>query len=246
MTRKLNNPPALSTILLAVLTVCCGNGLSQDTRGEYEDARKRMVEQQIAVRGINNQRVLEAMREIPRHLFVPPAWAAQAYSDRPLPIGHQQTISQPYIVALMTSLAEPQPDERVLEVGTGSGYQAAVIAQLVDSVYSIEIIPELAQSARRLLERLGYENVHVRAGDGYQGWPEKAPFDIILITAAVPSIPEPLKEQLAEGGRLVLPEGDPGLYQILKVYQREGDELTEQSISQVRFVPMTGEAQEKP
>lgn len=232
-------------ISFSLLFSCSLAGTSPPLQDSQQQA-EQMVSQQIEARGIDDNRVLQAMRKVPRHRFVPPPWENYAYQDRPLPIGHGQTISQPYVVALMTSLARPEPDDRALEVGTGSGYQAAVLAELVGEVYTIEIVSELAQRASNLLDLLGYENVHVRYGDGYQGWPEKDPFDIILITAAVEEIPKPLIEQLAEGGRLVMPQGDPSGSQVLTLYERRGGKLVEKKILPVRFVPMTGEALEKP
>ena len=182
--------------------------------------------------------VLRVLRVTPRHRFVPPAVRSLAYADNPLPIGHGATISQPYIVALMTELLDPNKNQRVLEIGTGSGYQAAVLAQLLKHVYTIEIVPELAEEARARLARLGYRNVEVRSGDGYLGWPEAAPFDAIIVTAAAPRIPEPLKQQLKDGGRLVLPVGDE--YQELILVTRHGSLYDERRVLPVRFVPMTG------
>jgi protein-L-isoaspartate(D-aspartate) O-methyltransferase len=207
--------------------------------GALRDARARMVQQQIAARGVSDGRVLNAMRQVPRHEFVLPAYRERAYDDAPLPIEAEQTISQPYIVALMTELADIQPRDRVLEVGTGSGYQAAVLAQLGAEVRSIEIIEKLARSAHARLQRLGY-SVKVRHGDGYAGWPEHAPFDAILVTAAPPSIPPPLEAQLAVGGKLVVPVGDD--YQQLVVVERTTDGYERRSVAPVRFVPMTGRA----
>jgi len=207
-----------------------------------ERERQQMVAQQIAVRGVRDGRTLEAMRRVPRHLFVPPEVARQAYADHPLPIGHGQTISQPYIVAFMTEALGLDGDETVLEVGTGSGYQAAVLAEIVSRVYSIEIVAPLAKEAGALLKDLGYTNVQVRAGDGYQGWPEAAPFDAIIVTAAAPRIPEPLKQQLRDGGRLILPVGDA--WQELVVVTRRGDRYEEDRVLAVRFVPMTGEVRQ--
>jgi protein-L-isoaspartate(D-aspartate) O-methyltransferase len=198
-----------------------------------------MVEQQIVARGVTDPRVLAAMRAVPRHEFVPTAAQKLAYMDRPLPIGHDQTISQPYIVALMTELARITPESNVLEVGTGSGYQAAVLAEIADRVYSIEIVGPLAAGAARILDRLGYENVEVRHGDGYAGWPEHAPFDAIVVTAAPPEVPEALRRQLAVGGRLVIPVGERD--QELLVVERAGDGFSERSVLPVRFVPMTDE-----
>ncbi len=202
--------------------------------------RARMVETQIVARGVRDPRVLSAMREVPRHLFVAEGERAHAYEDHPLPIGGSQTISQPYIVALMTELLGLPPKARVLEIGTGSGYQSAVLSKIAEQVYSIEILPDLASSASAALGSLGYSNVTVRAGDGYRGWPEHAPFDGIIVTAAPEKIPEPLVEQLAVGGRMVIPVG--GFFQELKVFTREKDgRVTEKAIIPVRFVPMTGE-----
>lgn len=208
---------------------------------QHAAARARMVEQQLRTRGIEDARVLDAMAAVPRHAFVPEELAGQAYSDRPLPIGHGQTISQPYIVALMSELADIRPGERALEVGTGSGYAAAVLSELADSVYTIEIVQPLAASAAERLRRLGYANVRVRFGDGYRGWPERAPFDAIVVTAAPEYVPQPLLDQLAVGGRLVIPVG--GASQDLIEITRTADGLVERSVIPVRFVPMTGEAQ---
>ena len=210
---------------------------------EKNAGRISMVTDQIEARGIRNPHVLEALRKVPRDRFVPDALRGQAYRDTPLPIGHQQTISQPYIVALMTELIEPEPDMKVLEIGTGSGYQAAVLAECVDRVYTIEILPELGRTAAELLEELGYENIVTRIGDGYDGWPDEAPFDAILVTAAPPSIPKPLLEQLKVGGKLVIPVGE--FSQDLVVVTRTADGYERRPASYVRFVPMTGKAQEQ-
>jgi protein-L-isoaspartate(D-aspartate) O-methyltransferase len=205
--------------------------------------REAMVTSQIAARGIKDPGVLAAMRRVPRHEFVPPSVREAAYADRPLPIGDDQTISQPYIVALMTEAAAVRKGARVLEIGTGSGYQAAVLAELGAEVYSIEIIEPLARRGAAALARAGYPGVKLRVGDGYRGWPEAAPFDAILVTAAPPRIPAPLKEQLKPGGRLVVPVGSD--MQELLVVQRVGNRWTEKRIAAVRFVPMTGEAQRR-
>lgn len=202
--------------------------------------RARMVETQIVARGVRDPRVLEAMRTVPRHHFVDASQSAQAYEDHPLPIAGNQTISQPYIVALMTELLELSPTETVLEIGTGSGYQSAVLSQLARAVYTIEIVPELARSAAAKLKEGGYANVTVKEGDGYRGWPEHAPFDAIIVTAAPERIPQPLLDQLAPGGRMVIPVG--GFFQELKVFTKEpSGKITEKDILPVRFVPMTGE-----
>ncbi len=208
------------------------------------DARQRMVEHDLRGRDITNRRVIEAVGRVRRQLFVPDDLAASAYADRPLPIGYGQTISQPYIVALMTQLADPQPDARALDIGTGSGYQAAVLAELCKEVYSIEIIEPLADDARQRLARLGYKNVTVRCGDGYRGWKEKAPFDVIIVAAAPDHVPQPLIDQLAPGGRLVIPVGR--LFQELLVVEKdEQGRVSRRSVAGVAFVPMTGEAEER-
>lgn len=198
--------------------------------------RARMVTEQIAARGVRNAAVLAAMSKVPRHEFVPVRWREEAYADHPLPIGEGQTISQPYIVALMTELAAVGPGARVLEVGTGSGYQAAVLATLGAEVWSIEIVEPLARSAQATLARLGYDRVHTRTGDGYQGWPEAAPFEAIVVTAAPPEVPAALLAQLAPGGRLVIPVGSAE--QELQVHERTADGVRVRRITPVRFVPM--------
>ncbi|HVA00888.1 MAG TPA: protein-L-isoaspartate(D-aspartate) O-methyltransferase [Terriglobia bacterium] len=204
-------------------------------------ARERMVEEQIAKRGVRDRRVLEALRKVPRHLFVPPEMQPHAYLDTPLAIGHGQTISQPYIVGFMSEALELRPQERVLEIGTGSGYQAAVLALLAREVYSMEIVEPLGKSASERLQRLGYENVQVRIGDGYQGWPEAAPFDAIIVTAAPGHIPQPLLDQLAPGGRLVIPVGKN--VQMLVRVRRTAMGFQQEKLLPVLFVPMTGEAE---
>ncbi|MEF8787425.1 MAG: protein-L-isoaspartate(D-aspartate) O-methyltransferase [Planctomycetota bacterium] len=188
-----------------------------------------------------SERVLDAMRTVPRHEFVLPEYRDRAYSDTPLPIGHDQTISQPYIVALMTDRLEPEADDRVLEVGTGSGYQAAVLSELCAEVYTVEIVEGLAQQARKRLESLGYDNVHVRHGDGFYGWEEHAPFDAIIVTAAPEELPQRLLDQLKSGGRMVIPVGEQyGVQRLLAVTKTEEGEIRRQMICPVRFVPMTG------
>lgn len=206
---------------------------------DYERQRQRMVERQIRKRGVRSGRVLAAMERIPRHRFVPEDSCDHAYEDSPLSIGKGQTISQPYMVALMTECAAPEPDDRVLEVGTGSGYQAAILAELVREVYSIERIPELAERAEGLLTRLGYENVSIRVGDGSEGWREKAPFDAIIVTAGAPEIPEPLVEQLEEGGRLVIPIGSAH-HQTLCTVKKERNRIRKEEGTGCVFVPLIG------
>lgn len=213
---------------------------------EFARQRAAMVDRQLHAREIDDPRVLEIMARVPRHEFVPEHLQDLAYEDRPLPIEVDQTISQPYIVALMTQLAQPQPDDRALDVGTGSGYQAAVLSGLVREVSSIEIHEELADSARERLRRLGYENVTVRHGDGYRGWPDQAPFDLIIVAASPPEIPPPLIDQLAPGGRLVLPvEEGPGQQLILIEKDADGA-VSRRVVAPVSFVPMTGEARDLP
>ena len=213
----------------------------------FAAACERMVRDQLAGpgRGITNARVLAVMGKVPRHEFVPTEYRSHAYSDGPLPIGHEQTISQPYIVAFMTEKLEPTPTDRVWEIGTGSGYQAAVLGELVKEVYTIEIVEPLARRAEADLKRLSYTNVHVRAGDGYKGWPEAAPFDAIIVTCAPEKVPQPLVEQLKDGGRMIIPVGSAG-NQELVLLRKQGDKLEKRAVLPVRFVPMTGEAQRAP
>jgi protein-L-isoaspartate(D-aspartate) O-methyltransferase len=196
-------------------------------------------------RGVRDARVIRAMQEVPRHRFVPASRRSEAYADYPLPIGEGQTISQPYIVAVMTEAARIDPGEKVLEIGTGSGYGAAVASRIAKDVYTIEIVGELARSAKKRLAGLGFANVHVREGDGYRGWPAHAPFHAIIVTAAPDHVPQPLVDQLAVGGRLVIPVGSQGAGQVLKVIERTQEGVHDETLIRVRFVPMTGEAQER-
>jgi protein-L-isoaspartate(D-aspartate) O-methyltransferase len=202
----------------------------------WEQQAETMVRTQIIARGVADNRVLKVMRETPRHLFIPAEYRGMAYRDGPLPIGHQQTISQPYIVALMTELLQLTGDEKVLEIGTGSGYQAAVLAQLAKSVYTIEIVEALAETSATLLKEIGHDNVEVKYGDGYQGWPQQAPFDRIIVTAAPPEIPQTLIDQLAVGGRMVVPVGEN--YQDLVLVTKNEKRISRKDIIPVRFVPM--------
>ena len=209
---------------------------------EFVDARAAMVERQLKARGISDERVLEVMGRLPRHLFVDPSMMDQAYSDHPLPIAEGQTISQPYVVALMTESLGLGGSEKVLEIGTGSGYQAAVLAELCAEVYTMEIREGLAENARELLASLGYDNVWVKCADGYFGWEEHAPFDAIIITCAVNHVPPYLLQQLGDGGRLILPLGSITYYQTLTLIERHDDDLSVKYITRVSFVPMIGKA----
>jgi protein-L-isoaspartate(D-aspartate) O-methyltransferase len=227
---------------LVALNALAGTPATDVEDAAYERARHDMVAGQIEARGVRDARTLAAMRQVRRHLFVPPSLAAQAYADYPLSIGHGQTISQPYIVAFMTEAMGLTGGETVLEIGTGSGYQAAVLSLIAARVYTIEIVAPRAEESAERLKRLGYANVSVRAGDGYLGWPEAAPFDAITVTAAAPRIPEPLKQQLKDGGRLVVPVGDE--WQELVVVTRRGERFEEKRVLPVRFVPMTGKVRQ--
>ncbi len=231
------------SILSAGFQNCTGRSsdlpsLIQQER-EFEHRRAAMVREQIEGEGIPDTTVLGAMSRVPRHRFVPQEFLEYAYADRPLPIGHDQTISQPYIVGLMTELLALKKGDRVLEIGTGSGYQAAVLAEIADSVWSIEIIEPLAISARERLQQLGYGRVNLRWGDGYLGWPEHAPFDGIIVTAAAERIPGPLLQQLKEGGRMVIPVGAAFSIQNLILVEKRGGAITQRSVAAVRFVPLT-------
>ena len=210
-------------------------------KSEHRSRREEMVRTQIEARGVGDQTVLGAMRCVPRHLFLPPNAQRFAYDDSPYNIGFGQTISQPYIVAYMTELLHLQPHHKVLEIGTGSGYQTAVLAEIVKAVYSIEVVPQLQAGAEILLEALGYKNIGSRVSDGYYGWPEAAPFDAILVTAAPARTPEPLLDQLSDGGRMVIPIGES--FQYLEIFHKLGDKIQKERNIGVRFVPMTGRAE---
>ena len=229
-------------VMVAVLACGVGGALAQRDARDWEAERRRMVDEQLRVRDIRSERVIEAMLGVPRHLFVPEAQRAEAYRDFPLPIGHGQTISQPYIVAFMTQALDLSPDHRVLEIGTGSGYQAAVLGTLAKEVYTIEILPPLAERARQTLADLGYRNIDVRTGNGYLGWPERAPFDRIMVTAAPDEVPPALVEQLRIGGLMVIPVGT--LLQELRVLRRTATGMQTLDTLPVRFVPMTGKPRE--
>lgn len=210
----------------------------------YSKKREEMVRYQIEERGITDSKTLSAMRKVKRHLFVPEAVRGSAYADHPLPIGEGQTISQPYIVAFMTSALELKGNEKVLEIGTGSGYQAAILAEIVDSVFTIEIICSLAERAEKLLKELDYKNIVVKCGDGYKGWIEHSPFDAIIVTCAPDDIPQPLIDQLKDGGKMIIPVGD-SFPQSLVLVTKKGNKIEKKDLLPVAFVPMTGEAQKK-
>lgn len=224
-------------LLLSAVLPACSNAAASNDQSSFEKERIKMVAGQIKARGVVDAGVLRAMSTVPRHLFVPESLRGLAYTDGPLPIGHGQTISQPYIVAYMTEILHLKPHHRVLEIGTGSGYQAAVLAELTDQVYSIEIISKLADSAARRLKKIGYDHVRVRQGDGYYGWPEADPFDAIMVTAAAEFIPPPLLRQLRDGGRMVIPVGSPFYVQHLMLVEKEEGRITTRSLMPVRFVP---------
>lgn len=239
-------------LLVLALVVACGRTKDEppppprkekklEKYDPYRVDRERMVERNIAARGVTDERVLEAMRRVPRHELVPEDVRPNAYEDRPLPIGYEKTISQPYIVAAMTEAAKLKAGDKVLEIGTGSGYQAAVLAEMGNEVFTIEIVPELADRARADLKRIGYDDVHVRAGDGYAGWPDAAPFEAIIVTAAAPRIPGTLFDQLASGGRMVLPVGEDD--QILQVVTKSPGDPKVETLFEVRFGLMIGDPQ---
>ena len=226
----------LASSLLYALSACAEEAVSQD----FKKLRNLMVTTQIEARGVKNKKVLEAMRKVERHKFVSKEYMSAAYEDHPLPIGEGQTISQPYIVALMTEVLDPDGTKKVLEIGTGSGYQAAVLAELFQSVYTIEIIEVLGKRAEKTLSDLGYKNVKVKTGDGYKGWKEHGPYDAIIVTCAPSHIPQPLKDQLAEGGRMVIPVGER-YHQKLILLVKEKGMIKQKEIIPVVFVPMFGE-----
>jgi protein-L-isoaspartate(D-aspartate) O-methyltransferase len=229
-------------ILAALAATACGQ--RPTPASDLAAQRQQMVQRQLITRGINDQRVLGAMAKVPREEFVPPDSRAASYEDGPLPIGYGQTISQPYIVAFMTEQLRPKSTDRVLEVGTGSGYQAAILAELVSDVYSIEIVEPLAKNAEATLQRLGYKNVHLKIGDGYKGWPAAGPFDAIIVTCAPDKVPQQLVDQLKEDGRMVIPVGDRFAQQLYLLEKKNG-QLKQSATLPVRFVPMTSEAQKQ-
>ncbi len=236
--RPLSQWPAV----VALTATACGQQPSVSP--DFAAQRRQMVQQQLLTRGITDARVLAAMAKVPREEFVPAESRAASYEDGPLPIGYAQTISQPYVVAFMTEQLRPKPTDHVLEVGTGSGYQAAILAELASEVYSMEIVEALAKTAETILQRLGYKNVHLKTGDGYKGWPEMAPFDAIIVTCAPDKVPQPLVDQLKESGRMVIPVGDRFAQQ-LYLLEKSNGQLKQSATLPVRFVPMTGEGQPK-
>jgi protein-L-isoaspartate(D-aspartate) O-methyltransferase len=229
-------------LFVAIATTGCGQ--QAPTAADSAAQRQRMVEQQLKARGIKDERVLTAMAKVPREEFIPVDVRADAYEDGPLPIGYDQTISQPYVVAFMTEQLRMGPSDRVLEIGSGSGYQAAILAELVADVYTIDIVEPLAQTAEATLQRLGYKNAHVKVGDGYKGWPEEAPFDAIIVTCAPEKVPKPLIDQLKDGGRMVIPVGERFAQQ-LYLFEKKNGQLKESATLPVRFVPMVREGQKK-
>ena len=229
-------------LFAAIATTGCGQ--QAPTAADLAAQRQGMVEQQLKRRGIKDERVLAAMAKVPREEFIPADARPSAYEDGPLPIGYDQTISQPYVVAFMTEQLRPKPGDRVLEIGSGSGYQAAILGELVAEVYTIEIVEPLAKSAEATLQRLGYNNVHIKAGDGYKGWPEEAPFDAIIVTCAPEKVPQPLVDQLKDGGRMVIPVGERFAQQLYLLEKKDG-QLKESATLPVRFVPMLREGQKK-
>lgn len=231
----------ISQFLILAVLGATGCGQTASPVSDFAAQRQRMVQDQLMPRGIHEERVLAAMAKVPREEFVPLDERAGSYSDGPLPIGYDQTISQPYIVALMTEQLRLQPQDRVLEIGTGLGYQAAILAELVADAYTIEIVEPLAKTAEETLQRLGYKNVHVKVGDGYKGWPEQAPFDAIIVTCAPEHVPQPLVDQMKEGGRMIIPVGGREAQELYLLEKRK-EHLREEAILPVRFVPMAREA----
>jgi len=229
-------------LFAAIATAGCGQ--QTPTSADFAEQRQRMVEQQLKPRGIKDERVLAAMTKVPREEFIPLDARADAYEDGPLPIGYDQTISQPYVVAFMTEQLRPKQNDRVLEIGSGSGYQAAILAELMAEVYTVEIVPALGKTAEATLKRLGYKNVHIKVGDGYKGWPEEAPFDAIIVTCAPEKVPQPLVDQLEEGGRMVIPVGERFAQQ-LHLFEKKNGQLKESVTLPVRFVPMLRSKEEK-
>lgn len=234
MSKKAKKP---TTLILSLITICLSAFIGISFTNQYQEQRENMVNNQIKARGITDNATLEAMRNVERHRFTPDAQKRVAYSDRPLPIGYGQTISQPYIVAYMTEIVEPKSYYNVLEIGTGSGYQAAILAEIVDEVYTIEIIEELGEGSKSVFNELNYDNVNVKIADGYYGWEEHAPYDAIVVTAAAEHIPPPLVEQLKDGGKMIIPVGSPFRTQQLMLIEKENDDISTKNLMPVRFVP---------
>ncbi len=223
---------------LGIMIISCVQSQPQVDR--FKELRENMVRTQIVSRGVTDKAVIEAMRKVERHLFVPEVYIQQAYGDHPLPIGYGQTISQPYIVAFMTEILKLDKSSKVLEVGTGSGYQAAILAEICDSVYTVEIVQELGNRAKQLFEELGYSNIKVKIGDGYEGWDKYSPYDAIIVTCAPTHVPEPLEDQLKEGGRMIIPVGERYIQELV-LLTKKNDTLRHSSVLDVRFVPMVDE-----
>ncbi len=242
MTKKtdLRHMPAALKYMLVISFCIALAGSNACAKETSKMQQQKMIEKQIMARGIKDPKVLNALKKVQRHLFVPDEYVSSAYNDSPLPIGYGQTISQPYIVAYMTEIINLKPSDRVLEIGTGSGYQAAVLAEIAKFVYTIEIIPQLGERAEELLKKSGYTNIEVRIGDGYKGWPEQAPFDVIIVTCSPTHIPAPLEEQLAEGGRMIIPVGEKYVQQLIYLVKKKG-KLNRMKNLPVSFVPMIDE-----
>ncbi len=238
--------PFISATILLLIVFFPAMTSGQSKPEAYRNERERMVNEQIFSRGIRHEPTLDAMRIVPRHQFVPQTQTSNAYRDNPLPIGYGQTISQPYIVAYMTEIVDPGADDVVLEIGTGSGYQAAILSQIVSKVYTIEIIPELAENSEKLFNKLNYRNIHIRCGDGYDGWEAAGPFDAIIVTAAAEFIPPPLLSQLKEGGKMIIPVGTPFMVQQLTLVEKINGKTLTRNMMPVRFVPFTRSQEKKP
>lgn len=235
---KAGNQKMKRGLVPCIITLLFVYARCQTTEPDYSDLREKMVKEQIIARGIKDRKVIKAMMEVPRHLFVPEKYRKEAYGDYPLPIGFGQTISQPYVVAFMTEAVELKSNYKVLEIGTGSGYQAAVLAEIVDSVFTVEIIGELSKRARKVIGELGYKNVFLRVGNGWYGWKEHAPYDAIIVTAAADSIPSALVEQLKDGGKMIVPIGPQFSLQFLYLIEKRKGEINTKSLLPVRFVPL--------
>jgi len=224
-----------------LVIVCLFMNPGRDLQDDFRDKREEMVKSQLIARGISDKKVLEAFRKVPRDLFVPSEYKRFAYADQPLPIGYDQTISQPYIVAYMTEILDIHPGDKVLEIGTGSGYQAAILAEMKAEVFSVEIVKPLSMRAEITLQQSGYSAIHLKTGDGYYGWPEFAPFNFIIVTCSPSRIPDQLVQQLAEGGKMIIPVGKEGIIQFLYLLVKENDKIRQKKVMAVRFVPMVND-----